>query len=94
MADEVNEQARAEADRVLEAVRVALSLLDGVQDTAVRAVAAGLVLREWPAQRGTAKEVRQQAVAYLHERLGMDFPEIGTVIGTDRSRAWKIYKGI
>lgn len=94
MADEVNEQARAEADRVLEAVQAALRLLEGIPDTSVRAVAAGLVLREWPAQRGLAKDVRQQAVAYLHERLGMDFPEVAEVIGTDRSRAWKIYKGM
>jgi hypothetical protein len=94
VADEVDERARVEADRVLEAVRAALGLLEGIQDTTVRAVAAGLVLREWPGQRGLAKEVRQQAVAYLHEQLGMDFPEIGAVIGTDRSRAWKIYKGM
>jgi hypothetical protein len=40
-----------------------------------------------------AKEIRQQAVDILH-RQGLDFPEIGEAIGTDRSRAWRIWKGM
>ncbi|MFF8447895.1 hypothetical protein ACF06Q_09360 [Streptomyces leeuwenhoekii] len=95
MADEAHgpDEARAEADKVLEAVRAALRQLEVIPDAAVRARAAGLVLREWPAQRGLAKEIRQQAVDTLH-RGGMDFPEIGEAIGTDRSRAWRIWKGM
>ena len=94
MADEMNAQARAEADRVLEAVRAALHLLEGIPDTSVRAIAAGLVLREWAGEKGLPKAIRQQAVAVMHEQYGMDFPEVAEVIGTDRSRAWKIYKGM
>jgi hypothetical protein len=93
MADEERDEARAEADRVLEAVRAALRQLEAVPDAAVRARAAGLILREWPAERGLAKEIRQQAVDILH-RQGLDFPEIGEAIGTDRSRAWRIWKGM
>lgn len=93
MADEVNE-AREEADRVLTAVREALRLLEAIPDAALRARAAGLVLREWPAERTLPKEIRQQAVAYLHETQGLDFPEIGEAIDTDRSRAWRIWKGM
>lgn len=92
MADETDE-ARAAADEVLGKVREALRLLEAIPDATVRARAAGLVLREWPAERGLAKEIRQQAVDTLH-RGGMDFPEIGVAIGTDRSRAWRIWKGM
>lgn len=92
MADETGE-ARAAADAVLAAVQLALRGLEAIPDATVRAQAAGLVLREWPGQRGLAKEIRQQAVDTLHEG-GMDFPEIGEAIGTDRSRAWRIWKGM
>ncbi len=92
MADE-RDEARGAADAVLAAVREALRGLEQIPDAAVRARAAGLVLREWPGQRGLAKEIRQQAVDILHEG-GMDFPEIGEAIGTDRSRAWRIWKGM
>lgn len=92
MADEVDE-AREAADAVLADVRAALRRLEAIPDATVRARAAGLVLREWPAERGLAKEIRQQAVNTLHEG-GMDFPEIGVAIGTDRSRAWRIWKGM
>lgn len=92
MADEVDE-ARAAADAVLAGVRAALRGLEAIPDATVRAKAAGLVLREWPGERGLAKEIRQQAVNTLHEG-GMDFPEIGEAIGTDRSRAWRIWKGM
>lgn len=88
------DEARQEADRVFEAVREALRLLEGIPDAALRAKAAGLVLREWPGERTLPKEIRQQAVAHMHEQLGLDFPEIGRLIGTDRSRAWQIYRGI
>lgn len=92
MADEVDE-AREAADRVLAGVREALRLLEAVPDATVRARAAGLILREWPAERTLPKEIRQQAVDTMH-RGGMDFPEIGELIGTDRSRAWRIWKGM
>jgi hypothetical protein len=52
------------------------------------------VLREWPAERTLPKEIRQQAIAVMHEQLGLDFPEIGEAIGVDRSRAWRIWKGM
>jgi DNA recombination-dependent growth factor C len=94
VAEEVDDQARAAADAVLAAVRGALRELEAIQDTAVRARAAGLVLREWAGEKSLPKEIRQQAVAYMHEQLGMDFPEIGAAIGTDRSRAWRIWKGM
>ncbi|MFI1734026.1 hypothetical protein ACH40E_33400 [Streptomyces acidicola] len=95
MAEETQEpdEARAEADRVFEAVREALRLLEAIDDAGVRARAAGLVLREWPGERTLPKEIRQQAVDALH-RQGLDFPEIGRLIGTDRSRAWRIWKGM
>lgn len=93
MAEEKDE-ARTAADAVLAGVRAALRELEAVSDPAVRATAAGLVLREWAGEKTLPKEIRQQAVAHMHEQLGMDFPEIGRLIGTDRSRAWQIYKGI
>lgn len=92
MTGEERDEARAAADGVFESVRAALRQLEAVPDAAVRARAAGLVLREWPAERGLAKEIRQQAVDALHGQ-GLDFPEIGRLIGTDRSRAWRIWKG-
>ncbi|MFF9124377.1 hypothetical protein ACF09J_13885 [Streptomyces sp. NPDC014889] len=94
MADEERDEARAAADEVLAGVRAALRGLEAIPDAAVRAQAAGLVLREWPGERGLATEIRQQAVAYLHEELGLDFPAIGRLIGTDRSRAWRVWKGM
>ncbi|MGW5130378.1 hypothetical protein [Streptomyces sp. NPDC004135] len=93
MAEETDE-ARAAADAVLVGVRAALRGLEAVSDPAVRATAAGLVLREWAGEKTLPKEIRQQAVAHMHEQLGMDFPEIAGLIGTDRSRAWQIYRGI
>ncbi|MEU3962902.1 hypothetical protein AB0F42_24370 [Streptomyces buecherae] len=92
MADEVDE-ARVAADRVLAAVREALRGLEAIPDATVRARAAGLVLREWKAEQGLPAEIRRQAVDALH-RDGLDFPEIGRLIGTDRSRAWRIWKGM
>ncbi len=92
MAEE-RDEAREAADAVLAAVQAALRGLEAIPDAALRARAAGLVLREWPGQRTLAKEIRQQAVDTLHEG-GMDFPEIGEAIGTDRSRAWRIWKGM
>jgi hypothetical protein len=92
MADE-RDEAREAADEVFAAVRAALRQLEAIPDAAVRARAAGLVLREWPAERSLAKEIRQQAVDTLRQQ-GMDFPEIGEAIGTDRSRAWRIWKGM
>ena len=92
MAEE-RDEAREAADQVLAAVRAALRGLEAIPDAAVRARAAGLILREWPAERTLPKEIRQQAVDTLH-RGGMDFPEIGRLIGTDRSRAWRIWKGM
>jgi hypothetical protein len=88
------DKARAAADRVLGAVRSALRELEAIPDAAVRAQAAGIVLREWPAERTLPKEIRQQAIAVMHEQLGLDFPEIGEAIGVDRSRAWRIWKGM
>lgn len=92
MAEE-SDEAREAADAVLAAVKAALRGLEAIPDATVRARAAGLVLREWPGQRTLAKEIRQQAVDTLHEG-GLDFPEIGEAIGTDRSRAWRIWKGM
>jgi hypothetical protein len=92
MADEVDE-AREAADAVLAAVKVALRGLEAIPDAAVRARAAGLVLREWAGEKTLPAAIRQQAVNTLHEG-GMDFPEIGAAIGTDRSRAWRIWKGL
>ncbi|MGA5506845.1 hypothetical protein [Streptomyces umbrinus] len=92
MADEVDE-AREAADRVLAGVRAALRELEVIPDATVRARAAGLVLREWAGEKTLPKEIRQQAVDTLHKG-GMDFPEIGEAIGTDRSRAWRIWKGM
>lgn len=93
MAEE-SDEAREAADAVLAGVRAALRGLEAIPDAGLRARAAGLVLREWPGERTLAKEIRQQAVSYLHEELGLDFPEIGELIGTDRSRAWRIWKGM
>jgi hypothetical protein len=92
MAEETDE-AREAADRVLAAVREALRLLEGIPDAAVRARAAGLVLREWAGEKTLPAEIRRQAVDTLHQG-GMDFPEIAELIGTDRSRAWRIWKGM
>ncbi|MFC9465188.1 hypothetical protein [Streptomyces coelicoflavus] len=92
MAEE-RDEAREAADAVLAGVRAALRGLEAIPDAAVRARAAGLVLREWLPERGLAKEIRQQAVDALHAQ-GLDFPEIGRLIGTDRSRAWRIWKGM
>lgn len=92
MAEE-RDEAREAADAVLAAVRAALRGLEAIPDATVRARAAGLVLREWAGEKTLPKEIRQQAVDTLHEG-GMDFPEIGEAIGTDRSRAWRIWKGI
>jgi hypothetical protein len=78
---------------VVEAVREALRLLEAVPDATVRARAAGLLLAEWPELHKLPKEIRQQAVDTMHAQ-GMDFPEIGAAIGTDRSRAWRIWKGM
>lgn len=89
MADE----GREAADRVLVAVREALRLLEAVPDATVRAQAATLVLKAWPAEIGLPSEIRRQAVIAMHE-AGLDFPEIGRLIGTDRSRAWRIAKGM
>ncbi|GED89357.1 hypothetical protein [Streptomyces sp. 6-11-2] len=74
-------------------MRAALRGLESIQDAAVRAQAAGLVLREWPGEGTLPKEIRQQTVDAQHQG-GMDFPEIGQLIGTDRSRAWRIWKGM
>ena len=93
MAEE-RDEAREAADAVFAAVREAVRGLEAIPDAALRARAAGLVLREWPAQRGLAKEIRQQAVDSLHTGQGLDFPEIGELIDTDRSRAWRIWKGL
>ncbi|WP_328934169.1 MULTISPECIES: hypothetical protein [unclassified Streptomyces] len=93
MADE-NDEAREAADAVLAAVKLALRGLEAIPDAAVRARAAGLVLREWAGEKTLPAAIRQQAVDYLHTQLGMDFPEIGEAIGTDRSRAWRIWKGL
>jgi hypothetical protein len=87
------DEARAAADRALEAVRAALRQLEAIPDAAVRARAAGLVLREWKAEQGLPAAIRQAAVDTLY-RGGMDFPEIGEAIGVDRSRAWRIWKGM
>ena len=92
MAEE-RDEAREAADAVLAAVRAALRELEAIPDATVRARAAGLVLREWAGEKTLPKEIRQQAVDTLHEG-GMDFPEIGEAIGTDRSRAWRIWKGM
>lgn len=92
--EQERDEARAAADEILDGVRAALRQLEAIPDAGLRARAAGLVLREWPAERGLAKEIRQQAVSVMHEQLGMDFPEIGAAIGTDRSRAWRIWKGM
>lgn len=92
MADEVDEAQQA-ADAVLAGVREALRLLEAIPDAGVRARAAGLVLKAWPGEISLPKDIRQQAVQTMNE-AGMDFPEIGRVIGTDRSRAWRIAKGL
>lgn len=87
------DEARAAADAVLAAVREAVRRLEAIPDATVRARAAGLVLREWKREQGLPAAIRQQAVDVLHLG-GMDFPEIGEAIGTDRSRAWRIWKGL
>ncbi len=96
MAEETDEArvAREAADRVLAAVREALRGLESIPDAALRARAAGLVLREWAGEKTLPKEIRQQAVDALHSGQGLDFPEIGRLIDTDRSRAWRIWKGL
>ena len=93
MASDHEAEARAAADEVLAGVRAALRQLEAIPDAVVRARAAGLVLREWAGEKTLPKEIRQQAVDTLH-RGGMDFPEVGEAIGTDRSRAWRIWKGM
>jgi hypothetical protein len=90
---EERDEAREAADAVLAGVRAALRGLESIPDAAVRARAAGLVLREWAGEKTLPAEIRQQAVDALH-RQGLDFPEIGRLIGTDRSRAWRIWKGM
>lgn len=88
-----DDEATAAAERVLAAVREAVRGLEAVPDAAVRARAAGLVLAGWPELHKLPREIRQQAVDTLHQG-GLDFPEIGRLIGTDRSRAWRIWKGL
>lgn len=93
MAEE-RDEAREAADAVLAGVRAALRELEAIPDAAVRARAAGLILREWAGEKTLPKEIRQQAVDALHTGQGLDFPEIGQLIDTDRSRAWRIWKGM
>ncbi|GAA2615649.1 hypothetical protein GCM10010304_81240 [Streptomyces roseoviolaceus] len=90
--DTTGTRALGEADRALGAVREALRGLGAIPDAAVRARAVGLVLREWAGGKTLPAVIRQQAVDTLH-RGGMDFPEIGAAISTDRSPAWRIWKG-
>jgi hypothetical protein len=87
------DEAQEAADRVLAAVREALRGLEAIPDAGVRARAAGLVLRAWKSEQGLPASIRQEAVDALH-RQGLDFPEIGEAIGVDRSRAWRIWKGM
>ncbi|WP_189892721.1 hypothetical protein [Streptomyces xantholiticus] len=93
MADEVDDAARTAADETIAAVRVALRLLESVPHATVRAKAVGLVLAEWPELHRLPKEIRQQAAQTMNDQ-GLVFPEIGRLIGTDRSRVWRIAKGI
>jgi hypothetical protein len=75
-----------------EDVRRALLKIEGMPNAADRARAATDLLREWPDLHRLLKEIRQQSVIAMNE-AGMDFPEIGVVLGVDRSRAWQISKG-
>lgn len=74
-------------------VRGALRALEQIADPTERAVAATALLREWPRLHREVGEVRIDAVRAMHSG-GKDFPEIGVAIGTDRSRAWRIWKGL
>lgn len=86
-------EAQQVAEQVLQAVREAVRALEAVPDAGVRARAAGLVLRAWKQEQALPSAIRQQAVDALHQG-GLDFPEIGRLIGTDRSRAWRIWRGL
>jgi hypothetical protein len=76
----------------VEDVRAALLAIEQIGSAADRAKVATDLLREWPELHRTLREIRQQAVVTMAES-GMDYPEIGEVIGVDRSRAWQIAKG-
>lgn len=86
-------EAQRAAEQVLQAVREAVRALEAIPDAGVRARAAGLVLRAWKAEQALPQAIRQQAFDALH-RQGLDFPEIGRLTGTDRSRAWRIWRGL
>jgi plasmid stabilization system protein ParE len=86
-------EAQRAAEQVLDAVRAAVRGLEAIPDAGVRARAAGLVLRAWKQEQALPSAIRQQAVDTLHQG-GMDFPEIGEAIGVDRSRAWRIWRGL
>ncbi|WTC56865.1 GIY-YIG nuclease family protein [Streptomyces cellulosae] len=76
------------------AVRAALRSVAGMADAAEKARVTTALLREWPALHREVKEARQDAVDSLHQGHGWDFPRIARLIGTDRSRAWRIWKGM
>jgi hypothetical protein len=93
MADEAAQPSEAE-QRAIEALWAAVRAFEAIPDANERARATSKVLRvEWPKLHRLLADIRQGAVEVMHEQ-GQDFPEIGRVIGTDRSRAWRIWKGL
>lgn len=76
----------------VEDVRALLLALEKIPSAADRARVATDLLRAWPELHSLVKDIRQQAVVTMND-AGMDFPEIGALLGVDRSRAWQISKG-
>ncbi len=89
-----NELHEAAGHSALAAVRAALRSMAGMTDAEEKARVTTALLREWPALHAEVKEARQDAVDALHRGRGWDFPRIAKLIGTDRSRAWRIWKGM
>jgi len=89
-----SQQHEAADHPALSAVRAALRAVAGMADAAEKARVTTALLREWPALHAEVKEARQDAVDALHRGRGWDFPRIAKLIGTDRSRAWRIWKGM
>lgn len=79
---------------LVETVRTALRTVAGMADAAEKARVTTALLREWPQLHGELRTARQDAVDALHRGHGLDFPKIAKLIGTDRSRAWRIWKGM
>lgn len=86
------EQHESAEHPALAAVRGALRALERIEDFEERALVATALLREWPRLHREVREVRQDAVTFMNE-AGVDFPEIGRLLGVSRERAFHISQG-